>query len=42
MGKKLPGYCTDVKIIPEGIMVTMPVEYWMKYQIFSGKGLGSQ
>ena len=27
MGKKLPGYCTDVKIVPEGIMVTMPVEY---------------
>ena len=27
MGKKLPEYCTDVKIVPEGIIVTMPVEY---------------
>ena len=27
MGKKLPGYCTDVRFVSEGIMVTMPVEY---------------
>ena len=27
MGKKLLGYCTDVRFVPKGIMVTMPVEY---------------